>query len=99
MKMYTGKIVDGGAVMEKETYGNGNTCYDFTIVIKEIMYHLVIGRETNGNFCCIPNHYVGCNLSAFEDVKQNSKNIGDVLKDENTARILAESIDQYIKLF
>ncbi len=34
-------------------------------------FHIVFGSHCNGNFLCIPNWHVGCELAKFTDIQWN----------------------------
>lgn len=38
-------------------------------------FHLIFGSQTNGNFLCVPNWHMGCELSSLDDVSWNLNSI------------------------
>jgi len=51
--------------------GNREKC-EFEVRSRGHYYHVVIGTHDFGNFVCIPNWNVGCELSDFSDLFWNS---------------------------
>ena len=45
----------------------GNS-YELEINGRGTYFHAIVGRHCYGNFICIPNHDVGCELSDYSDV-------------------------------
>lgn len=54
--------------------GNRKKC-EFQIRSGDSYYHVIIGSHDFGNFVCIPNWDVGCELSDFSDLFWNSERL------------------------
>lgn len=54
--------------------------YEVEITGRGTYFHAIAGRHHYGNFICIPNHDVGCELSDFSDVFWNRERLSSQLK-------------------
>ena len=43
-------------------------------------FHVIVGRHLYGNYICIPNHDIGCELSSCSDVFWNMERLEKHLK-------------------
>lgn len=43
-------------------------------------FHLIVGQHRYGNYLCIPNHDVGCELSFHQDVFWNTERLSSLIK-------------------
>ena len=43
-------------------------------------FHAIVGNHRYGNYICIPNHSVGCELSSYTDVFWNRERLEQYLK-------------------
>ncbi len=41
---------------------------------------ILAGRHRYGNYLCIPNHDIGCELSDFSDIFWNEERIGSLMR-------------------
>lgn len=57
----------------------GNS-YELEINGRGTYFHAIVGRHCYGNFICIPNHDVGCELSDYSDVFWNRERLSRQLK-------------------
>lgn len=54
--------------------------YEVEITGRGTYFHAIIGKHRYGNFICIPNHNVGCELSDFSDEFWNRERLSGQLK-------------------
>lgn len=40
-------------------------------------FHLIFGKQINGRFLCIPNWFIGCELSLYDDVQWNETSLSE----------------------
>lgn len=81
---------------EMVTILHQNTSYyelDFTSKQTGIYYHLILGRHSYGNFLCIPNHDIGCEISRLSDIFWNAERLSKHLSKEE-AKLIAHTIAQ-----
>lgn len=45
--------------------------YECTVEARGYSYHLLFGSQINGNFLCIPNWNIGCELASLDDKEWN----------------------------
>ena len=45
-----------------------------------LLVHILAGRHKYGNYLCVPNHDVGCELSDFSDIFWNEERIGSLMR-------------------
>lgn len=57
----------------------GHSC-EVEITRRGTYFHAIVGRHCYGNFICIPNHDVGCELSDYSDVFWNRERLSSQLK-------------------
>ena len=63
--------------------GGGNGWYEAEINGQRTYFHILAGRHRYGNYLCIPNHDVGCELSElsdFSDIFWNKGRIGSLMR-------------------
>lgn len=64
-------------------------------------FHLLFGSQCNGNFLCIPNWRIGCELSHLSDTFWNEESIGhDKSLGQDSAAAIAyalKELDQLIR--
>lgn len=63
------------SILHKE----GHSC-EVEITGRGTYFHAIVGRHCYGNFICIPNHDVGCELSDYSDVFWNRERLSSQLK-------------------
>lgn len=56
------------------------SCYEAEITGRGTYFHLIAGRHRYGNYLCIPNHEVGSELSAYQDVFWNTERLSGLMK-------------------
>ena len=54
--------------------------YEVEISGRGTFFHAIIGKHIYGYYICIPNLYMGCELSDYEDVFWNRERLSTVLK-------------------
>ncbi len=54
----------------------GDGWYEAEINGRGTYFHILAGRHKYGNYLCVPNHDVGCELSDFSDIFWNEERIG-----------------------
>lgn len=57
-----------------------DSCYEAEITGRGTYFHLIAGRHRYGNYLCIPNHEVGSELSAYQDVFWNTERLSGLMK-------------------
>ena len=60
--------------------GGGNGWYEAEINGRGTYFHILAGRHKYGNYLCIPNHDIGCELSDFSDIFWNEEKIGSLMR-------------------
>ena len=60
--------------------GGGNGWYEAEINGRGTYFHILAGRHRYGNYLCIPNHDIGCELSDFSDIFWNEERIGSLMR-------------------
>lgn len=45
--------------------------YEAILIDGEKNFHMIFGGQANGNFLCIPNCFIGCELSSYANVHWN----------------------------
>lgn len=68
---WTGKLIlldRGPGWYESEINGRGT------------YFHILTGRHRYGNYLCIPNHDVGCELSDLSDIFWNEERISHLMR-------------------
>lgn len=51
--------------------------YDVFLDDNEHCFHLIFGKQSNGRFLCIPNYFIGCELSSYDDVQWNEASLSE----------------------
>ena len=49
--------------------------YEAFIEAQGLSFHIIFGSQANGNFLCIPNWQLGCELSDYSDKNWNRESI------------------------
>lgn len=49
--------------------------YEAIVEARGYSFHIIFGSQINGNFLCIPNWHVGCELAALNDKSWNMESI------------------------
>lgn len=49
--------------------------YEAVVSAEGYSFHILFGSQCNGNFLCIPNWHLGCELSSLNDVFWNLESI------------------------
>lgn len=57
----------------------GNGWYEAEIHGRGTCFHVLAGRHKYGNYLCIPDHDIGCELSDFSDIFWNEERIGHLM--------------------
>lgn len=61
--------------------------YELEIEGRGTYFHAIVGKHSYGNFICIPNHDVGCELSDYADVFWNRERLSHQLKKVDAATV------------
>ncbi len=54
--------------------------YEAEISGRGTYFHILAGRHKYGNYLCIPNHDVGCELSDFSDIFWNEERLRSLMR-------------------
>ena len=52
-------------------------------------FHILAGRHEYGNYLCIPNHDVGCELSRFSDIFWNEERLSRLMRKVDAVTVAA----------
>lgn len=63
--------------------------YEAEINGRGTYFHILAGRHKYGNYLCIPNHDVGCELSDFSDIFWNEERIGSLMRKVDAVTVAA----------
>ena len=66
--------------------------YEAEINGRGTYFHILAGRHKYGNYLCIPNHDVGCELSDFSDIFWNEERIGSLMRRVDAVTVAAELV-------
>lgn len=80
-----------------ETNYNANVLFETSVAVHGQSYLVIYGEHINGNFCCIPSHGWGCEMSAPNDVFYNSQNLVNCGAPDGIAQELAKAIKEISK--
>lgn len=69
--------------------GMGSGWYEAEINGRGTYFHILAGRHRYGNYLCIPNHDVGCELSDFSDILWNEQRISCLLRKVDAVTVAA----------
>ena len=58
----------------------GSGQYEAEISGRGTYFHVITGRHKYGNYLCIPNHDVGCELSDFSDIFWNEERLCSLMQ-------------------
>ncbi|PWJ51574.1 DUF6618 family protein [Faecalicatena contorta] len=61
--------------------------YEVEITGRGTYLHAIIGKHRYGNYICIPNHDVGCELSDYSDVFWNRERLSKQLKEADAITV------------
>lgn len=87
------KNADDSGIIQKEgqirTVNLSREPYEAFVEAEGFSFHILFGAQRSGNFLCIPNWRVGCELSFLSDTFWNSESIGldDSIRPECAAAI------------
>ncbi|MCI6043276.1 hypothetical protein MR857_08065 [bacterium] len=54
--------------------------YEAEISGRGTYFHVLTGRHKYGNYLCIPNHDIGCELSDFSDIFWNEERLRSLMR-------------------
>lgn len=54
--------------------------YEAEISGRGTYFHILAGRHKYGNYLCIPNHDIGCELSDFSDIFWNEERLRGLMR-------------------
>lgn len=63
--------------------------YEAEIKGRGTYFHILAGRHKYGNYLCIPNHDVGCELSGFSDIFWNEERLGRLMGNADAVTVAA----------
>ena len=63
--------------------------YEAEINGRGTYFHILTGRHKYGNYLCIPNHDVGCELSGLSDIFWNEERIGRLMRKVDAVTVAA----------
>lgn len=63
--------------------------YEAEINGRGTYFHILAGRHRYGNYLCIPNHDVGCELSDFSDILWNEQRISSFMHKVDAVTVAA----------
>ncbi len=63
--------------------------YEAEISGRGTYFHILAGRHAYGNYLCIPNHDVGCELSDFSDIFWNEERLRNLMRKVDAATVAA----------
>lgn len=63
--------------------------YEAEISGRGTYFHILAGRHKYGNYLCIPNHDVGCELSKFTDVFWNEEKLRGLMRKVDAVTVAA----------
>ena len=63
--------------------------YEAEINGRGTYFHILAGRHKYGNYLCIPNHDVGCELSDFSDIFWNEGRISNLMRKVDAVTVAA----------
>lgn len=88
---YTCTLMDG---MRKERWTGELTLlrrtsgqYEAEIRGRGSYFHILAGRHKYGNYLCIPNHDVGCELSDFSDIFWNEERLRSLMQEVDAVTV------------
>jgi|LGVF01.2.fsa_nt_gb hypothetical protein len=70
--------------------------YEINISTNGSSYHILLGSHLGGNFICIPNWEIGCELASYSDIFWNSEKLSNHMNPVD-AECIANSIKQLNK--
>jgi hypothetical protein len=80
----------------KKLHGNKEQC-EFEFNSRGNYYHVIVGKHDYGNYVCIPNWDVGCELADYVDYFWNVERLSKRLKKEDAITV-ATAIREVKKL-
>lgn len=78
-----------------ETIFDANVLFEINVAVGEYTYLVIYGEHINGNFCCIPNWKLGCEMSFPNEVVYNQHKLIDCGVEKGIAKELAKAIQTY----
>ncbi len=63
--------------------------YEAEISGRGTYFHILAGRHKYGNYLCIPNHDVGCELSGFSDIFWNEERLRSLMQEVDAVTVAA----------
>ena len=69
--------------------------FSASISIEGESYLIIYGSHINGNFCCIPSHNLGCEMSGATDTFYNAEQLRATGLSKEKASQLAKAIKEY----
>ena len=71
--------------------------YEINISTNGSSFHILLGSHQGGNFICIPNWEIGCELASYSDIFWNSEKLSKHINPVD-AESIANSIKQLNKV-
>lgn len=66
-----------------------NGQYEAEISGRGTYFHILAGRHKYGNYLCIPNHDVGCELAELSDVFWNEEKLRGLMREVDAVTVAA----------
>ncbi len=67
-------------VGEIRLLSRSGSCYEAEVTGRGTYFHLIAGTHCYGNYICIPNHDVGSELSAYQDIFWNIERLSGLMQ-------------------
>ncbi len=49
--------------------------YEVLVDVRDNVFRLIFGKQSNGYFLCIPDWHTGCEITSFKDKERNAESI------------------------
>lgn len=91
-----GEIIDGvnvelGEIFPLELRAEP---YEISIDFRGKSYHVIFGRQCNGNFICIPRLHVGADLAGYDNLQWNKTSLERCGLPHDMAEMFAQCLDE-----
>ena len=68
--------------------------YEMSVEFRGFSYHVIFGKQTNGNFVCIPWLHIGADLAEYRDLHWNTDSLKRCGLKEDMAEMFAQSLSE-----
>ena len=92
-----------GGETEEDTYLEGGKIilirtsrepYEMSVEFRGFSYHLIFGKQINGNFVCIPWLHVGADLADLRNLRWNTESLKRCGLKDDMAEMFAQSLSE-----